>query len=158
VLVGYSAGGALANAVARRLEMDRARPLGVVMIDTYLPEPHTWEAVLSLVIERLLDRPEESVTFTDDDLLAMAAYTRMFRDWEPVPVRTPQLLVKASKPLSPDLDDARRLPGEETPDGVVEVVADHFSIIEEDVAATAQAASAWIGEKLAARRAPVQMR
>jgi thioesterase domain-containing protein len=150
-LVGYSIGGALAHALTRRLEDDGVSPAGLVMIDTYAPEAQDEMGdVFASVMGTLLDTGHELIeeAIDDDDLMAMGTYARLMGGWEPLPIETPALLVRASEPLG-DAYEAGRLPWWQLPRDVVEVTGQHFGLIGESAAETARAIDAWVRAKAA---------
>ena len=139
VLVGYSIGGALANAIAGRLEV-----AGVIMLDTYVPaaedENHQ---VLADAVGGVLARRHEMTSIGDDDLVATGNYVRLWPEFEPAAIDAPRLLVRASDSLG-DAYAAGRLAAWQVPEDVVEVTGDHFGLIEAAAEATAQAVKAWL--------------
>jgi acyl carrier protein len=139
VLVGYSIGGALANAIAGRLEV-----AGLIMLDTYVPaaedENHQ---VLADAVGGVLARRHEMTSIGDDDLVATGNYVRLWPEFEPAAIDAPRLLVRASDSLG-DAYAAGRLAAWQVPEDVVEVTGDHFGLIEAAAEATAQAVKAWL--------------
>ena len=141
VLAGYSSGGIVARALTERLEAEAIAPAGVVLIDTYEHDREETTEIFSRAIGALLELEHEGMRVDDDHLLAMGAYIRLFRAWEPASIATPSLLLRASEPLIEGLPDASRLA-----DSAVEIPGDHFSIMDADAASTAGAAEAWLSE------------
>ncbi len=151
VLVGSSTGGAVTHVVTRQLEAMGSAPVGQVLLDTYLVDRDNgstdWlPALPAALLPRLTGGPSTG----DDDsaLAAMGAYTRMFLDWRPEPVRTPTLLVRATRPTpemsaGADGDDWRT--SWPLPHDVVDVPGDHFSLNREHAPATVTAIQAWLG-------------
>ena len=77
----------------------------------------------------------------------MGAYTRMFLDWEPEPVDTPTLLVRATEP-TPQMA-AGAAPDEWRTSwplrhSRVDVPGDHLSFMQEHAGVTAHAVRSWI--------------
>ena len=142
VLVGYSGGGALAHAVAEQLEDDGAELAGLVMLDSYALDGEEMGQLVASVVAQMLDRNDDLIDLADDDLLAMGAYMRLFREWEPGSIDSPQLLVRAGKSLRDGSDEAPWL----KPATLVEVPGDHFELIESSADATARAVEEWLGE------------
>jgi pimaricinolide synthase PimS1 len=146
VLVGYSIGGVLAHALARRLEDDGVLPAGLVMIDTLPPDSRDERMeVFGTVMATVLDKGHELMSVEDADLLAMGTYIRLLDEWEPLPAEAPSLLVRASEPLG-DAFHGDRPPSWQLPCDVVEVAASHFALIDEAAGETAQVIDAWVGE------------
>jgi acyl transferase domain-containing protein/acyl carrier protein len=143
-LAGYSIGGALAHALAERLEADGEPACGLVLIDTYAVRREELAGVFLGVLGQMLDRAHEYAAVDDDGLIAMAAYMRLLPEWEPGPIATPALLLRAAE----GGDDRARRDGPgpaELAETVEPVTADHFSIIEDRVEETARATEAWLG-------------
>ena len=146
VLVGYSIGGALVHALARRFEEEGAAAAGVVMIDTYVPEDaEELRACTAEVMGAIVDRSHELLSIDDDNLTAMGTYFRLFGEWDPAPIATPQLLIRASESLG-DAYDRGQLAWWQVPDDVVEVTGHHFGVIEDGAEATARATESWVAE------------
>jgi len=101
--------------------------------------------VLAGVMGQILERDHELVAIDDDGLMAMGAYLRIFTEWEPGAIEAPALLVRASRPLGDETD----LPAWQLPEDVVEVEGDHWALIEDAAAATAEATEAWLAGKAA---------
>ncbi|WP_371523114.1 type I polyketide synthase [Kitasatospora sp. NBC_01300] len=158
VLVGASAGGAVAHAVTRHLELGGSAPLGQVLIDTYLVHQgnHStdWLTALAAPPAPGLGADVSADVYADGStgdedaaVAAMGAYTGLFLDWRPEPVDTPTLLVGAARP-TPLM--AARADGDSwrttwpLPHERVEVPGDHLSLAREDAATTAAAIRTWI--------------
>ena len=78
---------------------------------------------------------------TDARLTAMGAYLRLFADWQPADSATPILAAGATE----------RLPGFDRPPApwpyphdAVGLTGDHFTVLEEHAARTAQAVHQWL--------------
>jgi pimeloyl-ACP methyl ester carboxylesterase len=148
VLAGYSHGGGPAHSLARLLEEQGLSPGGLVMIDTYAPEPEdelsrVFGAVMGAVLDEGHELIQESVD--DDNLVAMGTYVRLSRQWEPRPVEAPSLLVRASEQLG-DAFEGGRLPWWQVPRDVAVVTGHHFGLIDEAAGETARVIDAWIRE------------
>lgn len=151
VVVGVCTGGAAAHAVTRRLEAMGSAPVGQVLLDTYLIDDGNsdkdWLLSLPAVIAPRLGGDQ----FTGDEdsgVAALGAYTRMFLGWEPEPVDTPTLLVRATEPTPAMAAGAG--PDEwptwwPLPHTVVDVPGDHFSFLQDHAPTTAAAVRTWIG-------------
>ncbi|GAA5066398.1 type I polyketide synthase [Nocardia callitridis] len=150
VVVGRSLGGSVAHAIAAELSTRHRSPLGLALIDSYpmdtptLPDRQWWMPAL---IEGMLRRIDDlHLDLSPNRLTTMGAYLRITNDLVPEPITPPTLLVRA-------LD---RLPG--MPTGAdepwqadwpfaeqhVDVAGDHYSVLEDGSAATAEAVAAWI--------------
>lgn len=154
ILVGASAGGAVAHAVTRRLESLGSAPVGQVLIDTYLVHEGNrsteWLAALAALAASPGPRPDGDGSTGDEDaaLAAMGAYTGLFMDWRPEPVDTPTLFLGAAQP-TPLM--AARTEGDAwrtswpLPHDRVDVPGDHVSLLREHATTTVTAIRAWIG-------------
>ncbi|MFI0947206.1 SDR family NAD(P)-dependent oxidoreductase [Streptomyces sp. NPDC021086] len=139
VIVGRSAGGWAAHAVAARLEADGHRPMGVVLLDTY-PSSADEQALFEMM-RGTLARDGMFALIDDCRLTAMGAYTRIFLDWHPEPISAPTLLVKAD-------DVARGVAAYwDLPHDEATVPGDHFTLLEEHADATGQAVRDWLGAR-----------
>ncbi|MGW1956976.1 SDR family NAD(P)-dependent oxidoreductase [Streptomyces sp. NPDC001920] len=153
VVAGRSAGGNVAHLVAHRLQALGRAPAGLVLLDTYhiTADNSSKDWLLSLAAP---PRPstEEPVAAPggggdDTALAAMGAYNRIFLGWEPEPVTTPTLLVRALRPTpamaaSADADDWRT--SWPSPHDVVDVPGDHVTMMQDHADTTASAVRAWI--------------
>ncbi|GAA3543221.1 type I polyketide synthase [Amycolatopsis ultiminotia] len=143
-LIGYSAGGALAHAVARRLEDDGAKLAGVAMIDTYSPEDHELNRlVLTDALGQILSRDNALTPVDDHGLVAMGGYVRIYPEREAKPIAAPTLNLRATTTLS-SFGDACPVPGWQHDGPVERIEAQHFSIIEEQAAETATHLRRWL--------------
>jgi pimeloyl-ACP methyl ester carboxylesterase/acyl carrier protein len=146
VLVGYSIGGAIAHALARRFEDQGSCVAGVVMIDTYVPDDvDELRAGTAEVMGAIVDRGHELMSIDDGNLTAMGSYFRVFSEWTPAPIEAPRLLIRARTPLG-DAYERGCLAWWQVPERVVEVTGDHFALIEDEAEATAQATESWVYE------------
>ncbi|MEK8142944.1 alpha/beta fold hydrolase [Streptomyces sp. M10(2022)] len=84
VLVGYSTGGALAHSLAARFEAAGVQPVGVVMIDTPMPDSEEEaNSVFSSVMAQILGRESQAGVIADADWLTMGAYMRLLAEHTP---------------------------------------------------------------------------
>jgi acyl transferase domain-containing protein/acyl-CoA synthetase (AMP-forming)/AMP-acid ligase II/acyl carrier protein len=149
VVIGVCTGGAVAHVVTRQLEAMGAAPAGLVLLDTYLINDGIRDKDWLLQPADIAKRLAGNLLAGDEDtgVAAMGAYTRMFLDWDPEPVGTPTLLVRAAEPTPSMAASA-------DPDGwqaswplsheCVDVPGDHFSFPQEHARTTAAAVRAWI--------------
>jgi acyl transferase domain-containing protein/thioesterase domain-containing protein len=148
VLVGYSAGGLVAHAVAAHLEAAGIVPAAVVLIDTYSPgDAQTWQEARPGVEQAMLDRNDDpgDVSRGDAWVTAMARYFG-FDWWDLRTVSAPTALVRATEPVGPvaageewntSWTFARTVTALQAP-------GNHFSLIREHAASTAQIVSEWL--------------
>lgn len=146
VLLGRSAGGWVAHAVAGYLERTGVRPSAVVLVDTF-PGDSVSRAgegpALSAMTVGMLDKAAQFASAETDRLTAMAGYLERFSGWEPSELSAPTLFVRARDGL-PGIEAAEpwRLPH-----GEVAVPGDHFTMLEEHARTTALAVHAWLSER-----------
>jgi acyl transferase domain-containing protein len=144
VLVGYSSGGWLAHAIATALADRGNPPLGVVLLDSYLPGTRDI-AGLQADLYRELSEKDELVELVDDAALAaMGRYLHLFDEWRPRPTDVPTLLVGASS-FAAGADPGRKAVWPLPHDRVV-VPGTHLSMIEEFAVDTAEAVGKWLTE------------
>nr|ALF39346.1 PKS I [Streptomyces sioyaensis] len=143
-LIGYSAGGALAHAVARRLEDDGGELAGVAMIDTYSPEEHELNGrVLTDALGQILSRDNALTPVDDHGLVSMGGYVRIYPEREAKSIAAPTLNLRATVTLS-SFGDVDPVPDWQHRGRAEYIEADHFSIIEEQVAETAAHLRRWL--------------
>ncbi|MFC9955401.1 thioesterase domain-containing protein [Streptomyces prasinus] len=147
VLLGRSAGGWVAQAVAERLEAEGSAPLAVVLVDTY-PSGDDPGQALSAMTSDMLRRAAEFLPAAPDRLTAMAGYFELFTGWKPSRLVSPTLFVRARDPLP----GAEPAPVWGLPHTEVTVPGDHFTVLEEHARTTALAVHHWLTDP--DRRAP----
>lgn len=145
VVVGHSMGGSAAHAVTARLAADGAPPAGLVLVDSYHVTPdreaEPWLLAMPARIPAAVGERFDSAV-DDLTLLALGAYTRMFRGWDPQPTPVPTLLVRACEPL-PDMP-ARWRSSWPLPHDTVDAPGSHLGVLEENARTTARAVREWI--------------
>jgi thioesterase domain-containing protein len=147
VFLGSSAGGWFAHAAAGHLERQGTPVAGVVLVDTYTPQSNLINQFGLSLMDGMVEREGVFVTMDDARLSAMGWYLTLFGTWEPEPVATPTLLVRATEPLS---TGSMRALGDgwrsfwDFPHDTVDVAGNHFSMLEEHSHPTALAVDAWI--------------
>jgi thioesterase domain-containing protein len=142
VLVGYSTGGDIATGVAIALERDGVAPLGLVLLDTFLLDEGKPPRLFSGMMGQLLEGDRIEKRIDDRQVLAMGAYMRMLDEGLPGSVAAPSLLVKAQETLGGGLRDE----GWRATDSTIEVLGNHFTIIEEHAETTAMAIETWLAK------------
>ncbi|MEU4804933.1 type I polyketide synthase [Actinosynnema sp. NPDC023587] len=142
VLVGYSIGGVVAHSLAARFEQAGTAPAGVVMIDTPTPEGEETGRVFTTVMTEILDRRHEGIAVDDANWLAMGTYLRLLTERPATRITTRTLLVRAGERLGSA--GGADWPSWDVGGDVAEVPADHFALIEAEVAATAEATEKWL--------------
>jgi hypothetical protein len=73
----------------------------------------------------------------------MGTYARLLSERRQVQLSAPSLLIRAGRPLGESTDDTD-WPAWGICDDQVEIVADHFALIEASSAATAEATEKWL--------------
>ncbi|MEU2281909.1 type I polyketide synthase [Streptomyces sp. NPDC013178] len=151
VVVGRSAGGNVAHLVAHQLEELGRAPNGLVLLDTYhiTSDNSDKDWLLSLAAPPPQDAGQPVVVTGDDDtaLAAMGAYNRIFLGWDPEPVATPTLLVRALRPTpamaaSAEAGDWRT--SWPSAHDVMDVPGDHLTMMQEHAETTVSAILSWI--------------
>ncbi|MFJ9431544.1 type I polyketide synthase [Streptomyces sp. NPDC101490] len=140
VLLGRSAGGWVAHAVAERLEAEGTPPAAVVLLDTYPPDHGDRGERLSAMTSDMLRRAAEFASDSTGRLTAMAGYFELFGGWRPARLTCPTLYVRARDPL-PGTAPA---PAWALPHTEVTVPGDHFTMLEEHARTTALAVHRWL--------------
>jgi NAD(P)-dependent dehydrogenase (short-subunit alcohol dehydrogenase family)/thioesterase domain-containing protein/acyl carrier protein len=142
VVVGYSTGGDIAHGVTEALERNGAAPVALVWLDTYLRDPSEPKRLFSAMISNLLGENRLDATIDDRQLLAMGAYMRMLHEETPISIDAPSVIFEADKNLTGEMsDEVRRMA-----DSAIQVVGDHFTIIEDHAEATAMAIDEWLSK------------
>jgi thioesterase domain-containing protein/acyl carrier protein len=145
-LVGYSAGGWLAHAVAARLETYDAAPAAVVLLDSHLPRSTGMVEFDQTFLARILAGHDAVGQADATELTAMAAYRPIFEDWVPTEIATPTLLVRALEALDGSgrpIEDRIR-PSWEGVHHTVDVPGDHWAMLQDRAADTADAVDHWL--------------
>ncbi|MCH0540318.1 SDR family NAD(P)-dependent oxidoreductase [Streptomyces sp. MUM 203J] len=151
-LVAYSSGGWPAHEIVRRLEAEGTPPAALVLLDSPVRAREALADDMITITRWLADRfPQLPVD--DEQLTAMARYAELFADWAPRPVSTPTLFVAPAETeaLSEVLGDGSRRPWpphwplEHTR---LEVLGNHFTLLEEHAEATASAVRRWLVRRL----------
>ena len=145
VLCGHSSGGLIAHAVAARLEALGQRPVGLVLIDTYWPDPDFPADILPQIV-RIAASPGRLVSARQagpERLTAMGGYLRILADWQPSAIGTPTLFLRAREPL-PGLGKGGSTPPWKLPHTVAEIPGDHFSAIAAHAGAAVAAIESWL--------------
>ncbi|MEV4148841.1 type I polyketide synthase [Amycolatopsis sp. NPDC049691] len=151
VLLGSSSGGMLAHAAAELLEERGTPPLAVVLLDSYLPRADSpLDRFRDELFGGMFDREEVFAPMDAARLSAMSWYFRLMAGWEPAKLAVPLLLVRSSEP---PVADAGLAPEDwqthwDTADTVVDVPGNHFTMVEDHAATTAETVRDWLGTTL----------
>nr|WP_030793084.1 type I polyketide synthase [Streptomyces sp. NRRL S-920] len=158
VLAAHSSGGMLAHALVSRLESLGVQPRALVLMDIYPLDAQAFEGVQTRIggagspaDER---GPDSGATagaaagglgaLGDVRLTAMAGYFRVFGAWQPQPIATPTLLVRASEPLPNWRHTANWQSSWRLEHSALDTAGDHFSMMEEHAGETARAVHEWL--------------
>ena len=151
VLLGHSAGGIVAHALASHLESSGAPPAAVVIIDTYLFQEEEMQKneIRSELLRQGNPYGEHRRPLDDEAWLTATAHYIALGLWSQQKITTPTLLVRAND-----------TPGESTAHyswilswefsssvTVVDVPGNHFTMIGEHADTTAQAVSDWLASR-----------
>jgi acyl transferase domain-containing protein/thioesterase domain-containing protein len=146
VLVGYSSGGWLANAIAGRLQCGAgpAVPAAVVLLDSYPTARGASVGALTAAVSGALADDVLGLV-NDDRLTAMGAYLGLLAGWQPLETSAPTLCVRASERLSPvaEVEEEQRWA---FACNEIEVPGNHVTMMEEHVDTTAQAVQRWLSK------------
>ncbi len=142
VLLGYSTGGDIAHGVTEALEREGAAPLALMLLDTYLRERSEPRRMFAAMIGHLLNENRVDTALADRQVLAMGAYMRLLHEAGPVSIQTPSVMVLAQESLGGDMGKEVRLAADST----IDVVGDHFTIVEDHAESTALAIDARLSE------------
>ncbi|WP_202638982.1 type I polyketide synthase [Bailinhaonella thermotolerans] len=148
-LVGYSAGGVFAHALAAALAEAGRGPAGVVLLDTHVPGTGEGAEVWSSIVRGLLDREAAFGPFTAARLSAMGWYAALLSQWRPVELPAPTLFIRAARGVAAPGGPAGGAgegwrPVLDPGTAVRDVDADHFSMLESDARQTAAVIEDWL--------------
>jgi pimeloyl-ACP methyl ester carboxylesterase/acyl carrier protein len=148
VLVGYSAGGFLAHSVAAALESRGTPPTAVVLLDTY-PGQDVSDQFYRTIMLNVFQGGGHFAPHELDELTAINTYVEMYRQWKPDRLSTPIVLIRptALLPAPPGIDalpDAQRRSACGFADIELTTPGDHFSMIADDAATTADCLENWL--------------
>jgi acyl transferase domain-containing protein/acyl-CoA synthetase (AMP-forming)/AMP-acid ligase II/acyl carrier protein/NADP-dependent 3-hydroxy acid dehydrogenase YdfG len=146
VLLGRSAGGWVAHAVAGHLESEGVRPAAVVLVDTFPCDDGSRDGdgpALSAMTAGMLARAAQFDSVEADRLTAMAGYLELYAGWEPVALSAPTLHVRARDAL-PGIEPPKPW---SLPHSEVTVPGDHFTVLEGHARTTALAVHEWLADR-----------
>jgi acyl transferase domain-containing protein/thioesterase domain-containing protein len=153
VLVGYSAGGCTAHAVAARLN---TQATGLVLIDTYPLTGHDPDWLLALpaaAVSRAGTRFEQVVD--DTAVAAMGAYLRIATGWRPSPAAAPTLFLRAQDPAPQITQRDEWRASWPLADHTVDIPGNHLELLSEHAPTTATAIRSWLRSAPASATAPI---
>ncbi|UJW29743.1 type I polyketide synthase [Saccharothrix sp. AJ9571] len=147
VLVGHSAGGWFAQAVASRLESLGTQPAAVVIIDTILPRSEMVPSLRAMWADDQVERERRFGQYDHVQLTSMAAYADLFLEWQADKISAPTLFVRA---LTPPVSGEPEANAEELRTSwklehtAVDVPGDHWNMMDEFAGSTARAVEDWL--------------
>ena len=144
VIVGYSSGGWVGHVAASLLEAAGIRPDAVVLLDTYPPCDKRVAEMRPEILRRMAVLQEQGSTAGEAWLFATAVHMGLFDGWQPRPVQAPTLLLKASEPPPGAMPAGEWQAHWPVPHAAVEVLGNHFTVMEEHAANTATAIHRWL--------------
>ncbi|MET8146580.1 type I polyketide synthase, partial [Sphaerisporangium sp. NPDC005288] len=152
-LVGYSAGGVFAHALAGAMAEAGQGPAAVILLDTHVPGAGESARVWSSIVGGLLDREAVFGPFTAARLSAMGWYAALLSQWRPVELAAPTLFVRAAHGVATPGGTTTAVGVGWSPvltpgTAVREVAADHFSILESEARQTAAVIEEWLAQTL----------
>ncbi|WP_367127523.1 SDR family NAD(P)-dependent oxidoreductase [Saccharothrix sp. HUAS TT1] len=147
VLLGSSTGGLLAHAVAEELVARGTPPAGVVLADTYLMDADFVRTSGAGLLGGLAERNSGFAAPGSAGLSAMAWCFDLMWDWRPSRAGVPTLLLRATEPLAPEQEGTDWRSRWDTADAVADVVGNHFTIMEDRVAGTADTVLRWLADR-----------
>ncbi|MGW7368662.1 SDR family NAD(P)-dependent oxidoreductase [Streptomyces sp. NPDC054841] len=153
VLAAHSSGGMLAHALTGWLESRGRAPEALVLIDIYPLSDRALTGVQTRIegvgpTDGGGDTEGAAASgfgaLSDVRLTAMTGYFRLFKGWDPQPVSTPTLLVRACEPLPSwrGTDDWRSTWPLDC--AVADAAGDHFTMMEDHAADTARVVHEWL--------------
>ncbi|MFD8542187.1 KR domain-containing protein, partial [Streptomyces rubrogriseus] len=149
VLLGYSSGGLLAQAVAERLEDWGVHPAALVLIDSQVLGDGLLDRLGAELMAGMTARLGGAATRLDDvRLTAMGRYLRLLADYTPGAVKAPTLLGVAGSPVPGWTPEHRWQASWPRPHERVDLSGDHFSVMEDHAEPTASAVATWLGHVL----------
>jgi acyl transferase domain-containing protein/thioesterase domain-containing protein/aryl carrier-like protein len=146
-LVGYSGGGLLAHALAMELERAGSDPVAVILLDSAPASQDVLDTVLPQVVEGIAQREDTFALMSDARLTAIGAHAMLLAGLRTDPIAAPTLLVRASDPLFTDAQGTAQHAYWDLRHEVIDVVGDHFTILEEHAGETARVVHEWLSAR-----------
>ncbi|MBY8887001.1 alpha/beta fold hydrolase [Streptomyces sp. PTM05] len=146
LLCGHSSGGLVAHAVAAHLE-ELGRPAnGVVLLDSYWPDDFLWTQLLPRLLSSAaaLGQPLTTSGLSTERLTASGGYLQLFTGWQPGPIRTPTLLLRAREPVPEVPTDWQSRPWK-LPHRQLSIPGNHFTMLTDHVTVPAEMIRRWYG-------------
>ncbi|MFI1197094.1 type I polyketide synthase [Micromonospora sp. NPDC020750] len=145
VLGGHSGGAMVANVLARELDRQGRPPAAVVLMDTYPADSEVLGGWVPELLDGMTERDSAYTPMDDWRTTAWAGYLPLFLDWQPAPMTSATLLVRASEPLGKWTGEAdgwrSRWP---YPHEAVDAAGDHFSMVADRGPQLAASLQGWL--------------
>nr|WP_110293347.1 type I polyketide synthase [Nocardia tenerifensis] len=147
-VLGYSAGGTLAYAVAEHLEERGVVPAGVVLLDTYRSEGGGDIGIAKELVFGMLDMESAFGGFDSARLSSMGRYADLLRGIAPGRIAAPVLFVQCLESFFGEPADAADIGWQAQPwddtQTLRTVAANHFTMLESQAGATAEVIEHWL--------------
>ncbi|WP_010696245.1 type I polyketide synthase, partial [Saccharopolyspora spinosa] len=144
VLAGLSSGGIVAHTTAKRLADCGKPPRAVILFDTYAMHDVSVLETGPHFMTAMFERAAGVVPIDSTRLSAYEWTCGLFGHWDPEPMPVPTLLIRASEPMSPDLTGKNWRTNLDGVSTIVDVPGNHYSLMEEFAASTAQVVHDWL--------------
>jgi acyl transferase domain-containing protein/thioesterase domain-containing protein len=144
VLAGHSSGGWVAHALAAHLESCGTPVRALILLDTYAPGSGALEQVMPAVMSAIAAAVDDGAGVDDVRLSAMGGYGRIFAEWQPEELSSPIVLLRASEPAWDTGTSAGWQASWPYPHLAVDVPGNHFSMLTEYAADTANAVESFL--------------
>ncbi len=138
VLVGYSSGGWVGHAVAGLLHDSGAAPDALVLLDPYPPNHPLIAELWPEVLDRMARLQQQQSAAGEAWLTATAVHMHLYDGWQPDPIPTPTLLLRATEPAP-----RAHWP---VPHDTIDVPGDHFTMMEPHARHTAHLMHEWLSQ------------
>ncbi|MFI9722689.1 beta-ketoacyl synthase N-terminal-like domain-containing protein [Streptomyces sp. NPDC052396] len=148
LLCGHSSGGLIAHAVATRLEEQGCPAGGLILLDAPWPDRTFQDDVLSRVLAIAAVRQQSFTAhgIPAHRLTATGGHLRVLAGWQPAPVSTPTLLLRAQQPVPELAEDDQWARPWQLPHTERAVPGDHFTMLDTHASALADAVRTWWAE------------
>ncbi len=144
VLLGHSTGGLLAHIVAEYLSSIGDPPSGLIKADTY-----STAGLVDITPHALAGMRQLSGSYfelTDQRLTAMIAYFELIKEFEPGPIPSASLLLRATEPMPGMSDDGDQRAQWDDAQTVIDVPGNHFTMMEDHASDVSQVVEEWLLE------------
>ncbi|MEU9794553.1 acyltransferase domain-containing protein, partial [Streptomyces sparsogenes] len=152
VLLGHSAGGLIGHALAMRAEQTGPAPAATVVLDTFQTGARISADLNRAMVDGLFAREHlfGSGALSGVRLSAMGHYHTLIGECALAPTETPTLFLRAEDPLpyqADGFDDDGWRASWSFPHTLITTPGDHFTIMEDNIAATTGAIREWLADR-----------